>query len=236
MRLKHKSLFMKLTKAELAATIDSTLLRPESSYSDNERLCLDAIKFGFAAVCILPCYTEFCRDIIKDSSVKLCSVVGFPLGSNLISTKIEEVESLMEQGCNEVDMVINFPALFNKNYSFVREEIETICEICHSGNTLLKVIIETSLLSREQKIILCEIISDSGADFIKTSTGFAKSGAEIDDIILFKRHISDKVRIKASGGIRDFNSAIMFIEAGAARIGTSSGVNIINESSLDTNS
>lgn len=218
-----------ISKNDLAKTIDSTILRPDCNYKDIENLCKDAAKYEFASVCILPYYVPYAKNLLDGTNVKICSVAGFPIGANFISTKIEETESLLEHGCNEVDMVINIAALMNNELKFVREEIEALSELCHTNNAILKVIIETCLLSEKQKIDMCKIVSDAGADFIKTSTGFSKSGADLNDIILFKLNISENVKIKASGGIRNLEQALAFINAGASRIGTSSGVAIMEE-------
>lgn len=220
---------MNLTKIELAKSIDSTILRPDSTYKDIELLCSDAAKYNFASVCVLPIYTSYAANLLDGTGVEICSVVGFPLGANHISTKIEESESLLEHRATELDMVINIAALMNGEKNYVREEIEAIAELCHSNNAIVKVIVETCLLNQEQKIDICKIINDSGADFIKTSTGFSKAGAELQDILLFKEYVNTNVRIKASGGIRNTEQAIAFINAGAHRIGTSAGTIIMND-------
>jgi deoxyribose-phosphate aldolase len=220
---------MEITRKLLAQSIDSTILKPNTSNFDIEKLCLDAYNYRFASVCILPYYVNYASKLLDGSEVKICSVAGFPLGGNLICTKLEEIESLLENFCNEIDMVINIGALMNNNFDYVREEIEAIAELCHSGGAIIKVIIETCLLNQKQKIDMCKIVSDSGADFIKTSTGFSTSGATIEDILLFKENLSENVKIKASGGIKNLKSALDFINAGASRIGTSSGSIIMEE-------
>jgi deoxyribose-phosphate aldolase len=219
---------MNFTPLQLAKYIDSTILKPETSYKDIETLCSNAAAYQFASVCVLPYYVGYAANILDGTSVKICSVAGFPLGANMISTKLEEAESLLESGCNEVDMVINIGAVMNSNFSFVREEIEAISELCHSNDAIVKVIIETCLLNTEQKIEMCKIVSDSGADYIKTSTGFSTSGATIADIELFTNYLTNNVKIKASGGIKNLETTLRFIEAGASRIGTSSGKIIID--------
>ncbi|MBX3043977.1 MAG: deoxyribose-phosphate aldolase [Candidatus Kapabacteria bacterium] len=218
-----------MSRIELAKTIDSTILKPDSKYSDIENLCRDAAKYHFASVCVLPRYVGYAANLLDGSGVAVCSVVGFPLGANYISTKIEEAESLIENRCTELDMVINLPALMNKEFAYVKEEIEALAELCHSNDAILKVIIETCLLSDYQKIEMCKIITEAGADYIKTSTGFSLAGADLKDIYLFREFIGENVRIKASGGIRNLEQALTFVEAGASRIGTSSGVKIIEE-------
>ena len=220
---------MDISRKELAKAIDSTILRPDSTYKDIEKLCEEAIRYRFASVCVLPCYTSYSANLLDGTGVEICSVVGFPLGANYISTKLEEAESLLEHRCTELDMVISIQALMNGELAYVREEIEALGELCHSNGAILKVIIETCLLNTKQKIDMCKIVSDAGADFIKTSTGFSKSGAEIADILLFKEYISDEVKIKASGGIRNLELALQFIDAGASRIGTSAGAAIMME-------
>ncbi len=220
---------MEINQYNLAKSIDSTILKPDSSNMDIEKLSSDAAKYGFASVCILPHYTSYAANLLNGSGVKICSVVGFPLGANFISTKLEEAESLLEHNCNELDMVINIAAMINGDTAYIKEEIEALSELCHTNDAILKVIIETCLLTDEQKITMCKIIRESGADFIKTSTGFSKSGANLNDILLFKKFTGDKVRIKASGGIRSLGQTLQFIQAGADRIGTSAGEIIMKE-------
>ncbi len=220
---------MELNRSQLAKTIDGTILRPDSNDKDIEKLCKEAYTHGFASVCVLPILASYAKNLLDGSGVEICSVVGFPLGAHFISTKLEEAESLLEHGCTELDMVINISALMNGELNYIREEIEALAELSHSNKAILKVIIETCLLTKSQKIDMCKIINDSGADFIKTSTGFSKSGADLADIALFKEYINGDVRIKASGGIRNLEQAIAFINAGASRIGTSAGAAIVNE-------
>lgn len=222
-------LFMMMNVSELASYIDHTILKPNSSYKDVEKLCQEAIQFNFASVCILPHYVSYASNILGNTKVKTCSVVGFPLGANLISTKLEETESLIENGCEEIDMVISVASVINEDYNYVQEEIEAITELTHCNDGLVKVIVETCLLNDFQKIKMCEIVSKAGADFIKTSTGFSTSGAEINDILLFKKHLSPNIKIKASGGIKNLEQALNFINVGVNRLGTSSGKSIIDE-------
>ena len=216
-----------MTTYQLAKYIDSTILKPDSTYKEIELLCADAANYQFASVCVLPLYVGYASNLLDGSGVKICSVAGFPLGANQISTKLEETESLLENRCDEVDMVISIASLMNGNLNYVREEIEALSELCHSNDAILKVIIETCLLNENQKIEMCKIVSDSGADFIKTSTGFSTAGANVGDIELFSRYLSNNVKIKASGGIKNTDAALSFIKAGVSRIGTSSGKSII---------
>lgn len=220
---------MDFNRNQLAKAIDSTILRPDSTYKDIEKLCREAATHRFASVCVLPIFTSYSANLLDGTGVGVCSVIGFPLGANFISTKLEEAESLLEHSCTELDMVINLPALMNGELAYVREEIEALAELSHSNDAILKVIIETCLLSNQQKIDMCKIINDSGADFIKTSTGFSKAGANLADIALFKEYINEDIKIKAAGGIRNLEQAIAFIDAGANRIGTSAGATIMNE-------
>ena len=214
----------------IASYIDHTILNPDKTNEDIYKLCKEAIEYKFSSVCVLPHYVAYCRNLLADTGVKVCTVIGFPLGATHTSIKIAEAETAIEDGAIELDMVINISALKNKDYKTVQEDIEAVTEFAHLNNAIVKVIVETCLLTLDEKIKICEIVSNAGADFIKTSTGFSTSGATIEDIELFRKHCSENVKIKASGGIRSNDFTIQLINAGADRIGTSSGIKIFNES------
>ncbi len=213
---------------EVLGIIDHTILKPDATEEMVEKLCKEAKEYGFAAVCINPYYVKLCKKLLKDSKVKIATVIGFPLGANTSQTKAFEAKNAIENGCDEVDMVINIAALKSKDYSTVKEDIEAVVEAA-KGKALVKVIIETSFLNNEEKVKVCELAMESGADFVKTSTGFSASGATVEDVKLMKKVVGDKLGIKASGGIRDLETAKKMIEAGANRLGASSGVKIAKE-------
>lgn len=213
---------------EVLGIIDHTILKPDATEEMIEKLCKEAKEYGFAAVCINPYYVKLCKKLLKDSKVKIATVIGFPLGANTSQTKAFEAKNAIENGCDEVDMVINIAALKSKDYSTVKEDIKAVVEAA-MGKALVKVIIETSFLNNEEKVKVCELAMESGADFVKTSTGFSASGATVEDVKLMKKVVGDKLGIKASGGIRDLETAKKMIEAGANRLGASSGVKIAKE-------
>ncbi|MGE5628537.1 MAG: deoxyribose-phosphate aldolase [Solirubrobacterales bacterium] len=210
---------------ELAKYIDHTILKPEAVESEIINLCREAVEYGFASVCINPYHVKFASEILKDSKVKVCTVIGFPLGANTTEVKVFETMDALKNGADEIDMVINIGKLKEQNYDYVGTEISKIAEVV-KGKGILKVIVETCLLSKDEIIKISEIVRDSGADFIKTSTGFSKDGAKVDDIKLMKSILLDTIGIKASGGIRDKETAVAMIEAGATRIGASASVKI----------
>ncbi len=205
--------------------IDHTLLKPESTPQDIEKLCLEAKEYDFASVCIQPCYVKMAYGLLKETDVKVCTVIGFPLGANTTEIKIQEACQAVEEGAEEIDMVINIGALKAGDTVYVTEEIRRIKEAV--GEHILKVIIETCLLTDEEKVLACQCAVNAGADFVKTSTGFSKGGATVEDVRLMKQTVGDRCRVKASGGIRTPEDFIAMIEAGAARIGTSSGIKLI---------
>ncbi len=211
---------------EILSRVDHTLLAPESTLEQIYALCDEGIKYGVASVCIPPCYVEKAKNYVKNN-LKICTVIGFPNGYNTSKVKVFETEDALNSGVNEIDMVINIGALKDKNYSEVENEIRNIKEVC--GKNVLKVIVETCLLTEEEKVRMCEIVTSADADFIKTSTGFSKSGARLEDIILFKKHLGENVKIKASGGISTLEDAEAFIKAGASRLGTSKIIKIAKE-------
>lgn len=208
----------------IVSKVDHTLLSTTATFADIKNLCDEGIKYGVASVCIPPCFVEKAKKYVKDK-LKICTVVGFPNGYNEKSVKIFETAKALESGADEIDMVINIGLLKEGNYSAVFDEIKSIKEICEKN--ILKVIIETCLLTEKEKIEMCKIVTNANADFIKTSTGFSKSGAKIEDILLFKEHIGNNVKIKAAGGISSIADAEDFIKAGASRLGTSRIVKIL---------
>lgn len=210
----------------LSSLIDHTNLRPDALHSDIEILCKEAIQYKFASVCINPVYVSYAKSILKDENPKVCSVVGFPLGAVSEEMKYAEARFLIFQGVDEIDMVMNTAFLKERKLDLVKNEIKKVVEAA-DGNCV-KVIIETSLLNQDEKALACNIVMESGAAFVKTSTGFSSSGATLEDVRLIKKLVGDRVGIKASGGIKTKNEALKLIEAGATRIGTSRGVEIIS--------
>lgn len=198
--------------------VDHTLLTQTATWDEIKQICDDAIAYGVASVCIPPSYVKQVKDYVKDQ-IAVCTVIGFPNGYNTTAVKVFEAKDAIANGADEIDMVINLGHLKDKRYELLTEEIMQLKAAC--GTKLLKVIIETCLLSEEEKIKMCEIVTNAGADFIKTSTGFSKSGATFEDVALFALHIGKEVRIKAAGGIASFEDAEKFIELGASRLGTS---------------
>lgn len=214
-----------LTPQELAKYIDHTLLKPEATRNDIERLCQEARQYGFYSVCVNSCRVELARFFLEDSDVKVCSVVGFPLGAMDGDAKRYETEVAVDEGAHEIDVVMNIGLLKDGENQKVLRELRDIVEA--ADDRIVKVIIETCLLTEEEKIRACEIILDSGAKFVKTSTGFNSGGATIEDVKLLRKAVGEKFGVKAAGGIGDAKTAIAMIEAGANRIGTSKGVKII---------
>ena len=216
---------------ELASKIDLTLLKPDATINDIENLCKNAIKYKFWSVCVNPFFVKYVSEKLKNYNIYTCTVIGFPLGATTASTKLFEACEALDNGANEIDMVMNISAFKSGNYEYVKNEIKNIVEESklRKPESIIKVIIETCLLTNEEKNIACDIIISSGADFVKTSTGFSKSGATIEDVKLLKEIVNGKIKIKASGGIRNLKQTLDMIEAGADRIGTSHGVEIIEE-------
>ena len=213
-------------KTKLPSYIDHTLLRPSAQKAEILQLCEEAKKYGFFSVCVNSYYVPLCVEKLKGSNVKVCSVIGFPLGMSLTQVKMSETRYALEAGAREIDMVINVGALKDRNEAVVYHDIHSIAEVVKGYNGLLKVIIETSLLTEEEKILACKISKKAGADFVKTSTGFSTGGATIEDVKLMAKH-AYPLFVKASGGIKNQQQALAMIEAGASRLGTSSGVEII---------
>ena len=217
------------TPAVMARLIDHTLLRPDATETDVALLCDEALQYQFASVCVNPTHVRFVADRLKGSPVKTCAVVGFPLGATTTHDKIRETEQAIQFGAQEIDMVINIGALKGKDYDFVEQQIKAVVQAVHNHRALCKVIIETSYLTQEEKVLVCEFAVQAGADFVKTSTGFSGGGATVEDVALMRRTVGPRVGVKASGGVRTYDDAINMISAGANRIGASSGVNIVQE-------
>jgi len=219
-----------LTKEQLAKLIDHTLLKPDATKDDVKRLCEEAKKYGFWSVCVNPTYVSLATEILGDSDVKVCCVVGFPLGANTPEVKALEAERAVNDGASEIDMVINVGALKSRDYRLVKEDIRKVVERAKARrDTVVKVIIETGLLTDDEKVLACRLVKESGADFVKTSTGFNASGATVEDVKLMRSVVGSDFGLKASGGIRTYRDAAKLVEAGANRIGTSSGIAIIEE-------
>jgi deoxyribose-phosphate aldolase len=213
----------------IASLIDHTLLKPEATESDIVRLCREAREYSFKTVCVNPCWVDTARRRLSDSSVLVCTVIGFPLGANLTETKLSEARLALEQGAAELDMVQNAGALRSGDSAFVQAEIAALARVGHAGGAILKVILETSVLSEEEKVAACRLAVEAGADFVKTSTGFSAAGATESDVRLMRAAVGPSVGVKASGGVRTFDALRRMVDAGATRIGTSSGVQIIRD-------
>ncbi|MBL7555013.1 MAG: deoxyribose-phosphate aldolase [Bdellovibrionaceae bacterium] len=210
----------------LASYIDHTLLKADSRRAEFDKLCQEAKTHQFFSVCVNSYWVPTCAQLLTGSDVKVCTVVGFPLGASNSTTKAWEADWAIKNGAGEIDMVINIGALKDKDHAFVESDIKTVVNACQ-GHTL-KVIIETCLLTDDEKVSACKIIEAAGAQFVKTSTGFSTAGAQLNDIVLFKKNLSKHMQIKASGGIKNKAQALEFIQAGANRLGTSSGVSLVH--------
>ena len=211
---------------KILGMVDHTLLLQTSTWEEIQALCVDAMKYGTASVCIPPCYVKQAKEYMGDR-MKVCTVIGFPNGNHTTATKVFETEDAVANGADEIDMVINVGMLKAGNDAYVLDEMKAIKRACKGR--LLKVIIETCLLTEEEKIRMCEIVTESGAEYIKTSTGFSTAGATFEDIALFAKHIGPDVKMKAAGGISSLEDAEKFIELGASRLGTSRIVKIVKE-------
>ena len=210
----------------IARLIDHTVLKPQATEADIVRICREAVDYGFASVCVNPYYVPLVTDMLRGSKVLSCTVVGFPLGANMSETKALETTRAVADGAQEIDMVINVGALKSARYDWVRHDIEQVVAAAHRGAAIVKVILETALLTDDEKIIACEIARDAGAEFVKTSTGFGPGGATTDDVALMRRVVGTTMGIKASGGIGSRQDVAEMIAAGATRIGASAGVRI----------
>lgn len=220
-----------MTPAELARRIDHTLLKPEATSADIQKLCDEALRYEFASVCVNPCHAAQAAEALRGSPVRVCVVVGFPLGATLTSVKAFEAGEAIRLGALEIDMVIRIGALKSGDDAAVQADIRAVVEASRRGGSICKAIIETGLLTRDEKIRACRAAMNAGADFVKTSTGFGHGGATVEDVHLIRSVVGPKMGIKASGGIRTLAGCRQMLAAGATRIGTSASVAIIEEAS-----
>ncbi|OYT32982.1 deoxyribose-phosphate aldolase [Archaeoglobales archaeon ex4484_92] len=211
----------------IAKYIDHTNLKAYASKEDIIKLCDEARRYNFYAVCVNPYRVKLAKEQLQGTNIKVATVIGFPLGATPTEVKVFEAKKALEDGADEVDMVLNIGALKDKAYKYVRNDIAEVVRIAHEKGAIVKVIIETCYLSEEEKEIACKLAVEAGADFVKTSTGFGSGGATIEDVKLMRKVVGDKLGVKAAGGIRTYEEALAMINAGANRIGTSSGVKII---------
>lgn len=223
-----------MDKTKLAGMIDHTVLKADAKEADVRKLCEEALKYNFASVCINPAYVELAAELLKDSNVKVCTVIGFPLGANTKEVKAFETTDAINKGAHEVDMVINIGKLKDGNYDYVREDIKAVVD-ASKGKALSKVIIETCLLTDEEKVKACQLAKEAGADFVKTSTGFSTGGATPEDIKLMRETVGPEMGVKASGGVRSFEDAVKVIENGATRIGASASIAICEGKESNSN-
>jgi len=214
---------------QVAALIDHTLLKPTAAEAQIEALCQEAMQYNFASVCINPTHVKLASQLLRDSAVKTCTVIGFPLGANTTQVKVFETEETIKDGAEEVDMVINIGALKQGNDDLVEQDIAAVVEAAHREGAHCKVIIETCFLSDEEKARACRLAQKAGADFVKTSTGFGGGGATVEDVALMRQTVGPAMGVKASGGVKDFADAKAMVAAGATRLGVSAGVQIAQE-------
>ena len=214
---------------EIAQWIDHTLLKPEATVPQVNKICQEALEYNFASVCVNPSFVPFVAGMLQGSKVETCTVIGFPLGATLPTVKMAETLTVISMGATEVDMVINIGALKAEAYGQVLNDIQIVVEAAHNQRAIVKVIIETALLTKNEKIIACLLCQEAGADFVKTSTGFSTAGATLPDVELMRGVVGVKMGVKAAGGIRNLSDAQAMITAGASRLGTSAGVAIMKE-------
>ena len=213
----------------IARFIDHTLLKPDATPQQIEQMCAEAREHGFASVCVNPSYVPLCARLLQGSNVAVCTVIGFPLGATSTPAKVFEAEQAIRDGAREVDMVLHIGHLKAGDADYVREDIRQVAEAAHAGGALCKVILETSMLTDDEKVTACKLAVEAGADFVKTSTGFGGGGATVADVRLMRVAVGDQAGVKASGRVRSLVDAQAMIAAGATRIGTSSGVAIVRE-------
>lgn len=207
--------------------IDHTVLKADTPLETVKRICDEAMEYGFASVCINPCHVAYCADYLKDSDVNVCTVIGFPLGANTSAVKAFETKDAIANGADEIDMVMNIGALKDKNYDLVRNDVKAVVEA--ANGTLVKVILETCLLTEDEVKKACELCVEAKADYVKTSTGFSTRGATIEDVQIMKAAVQGKAKVKAAGGVRTHEDMVKIIEAGADRIGTSAGCSLVDK-------
>ena len=213
--------------SDLASYIDHTLLKPDASREDVLRVCAEAVEHRFKSVCVNPVWVSTVHNALKDTGVDTCSVIGFPLGATTTEVKVFEAQGALQDGADEIDMVIDIAAARHEDRDALVRDVASVAEVVHEAGAILKVIIETALLTDEQKVLACEAAVEAGADFVKTSTGFNGGGATVQDVALMRRTVGPKLGVKASGGVRSREDALAMIDAGATRIGASSGIAIV---------
>jgi len=221
---------------DLAKYIDHTLLKPDATLNDIRKLCDEAKQYQFASVCVNPSYVPFCSRYLADTDVKVCTVIGFPLGATTTETKVNETEQAIKNGAREIDMVLNVGMLKSEEHEYVKNDIFQVTRIAHRAGVIVKVIIETALLTDKEKVEACLLSKWAGADFVKTSTGFSKGGATSGDIRLMRKVVGSTMGVKASGGVRSREEAEEMVASGATRIGASASVKIIGGNGTDTKS
>ena len=207
--------------------IDHTVLKADTPLETVKRICDEAMEYGFASVCINPCHVAYCADYLKDSDVNVCTVIGFPLGANTSAVKAFETSNAIADGAEEIDMVMNIGALKDKNYDLVRDDVKAVVEA--ANGTLVKVILETCLLTEDEIKKACELCVEAKADYVKTSTGFSTRGATIEDVRIMKEAVHGKAKVKAAGGVRTPEDMVKIVAAGADRIGTSAGCSLVKK-------
>ena len=207
--------------------IDHTVLKADTPLETVKRICDAAMEYGFASVCINPCHVAYCADYLKDSDVNVCTVIGFPLGANTSAVKAFETKDAIANGADEIDMVMNIGALKDKNYDLVRDDVKAVVEA--ANGTLVKVILETCLLTEDEIKKACELCVEAKADYVKTSTGFSTRGATIEDVRIMKEAVHGKAKVKAAGGVRTPEDMVKIVAAGADRIGTSAGCSLVKK-------
>jgi deoxyribose-phosphate aldolase len=218
-----------ITYAQLAKVIDHSLLRPELTEQEVVEGCKLAARYNTATVCVKPTHVKLAAEVLKGSDVKVSTVVGFPHGSNLTATKVAEAQAAMDDGAVELDMVLNIGALRSGQADFVRDDIQAVCSAAHAREAKVKVILENAYLNEAQKILACQLCEQAGADWVKTSTGFAPSGATLDDLRLMRANVSEKVQVKAAGGVRTLEAILAVIDAGCTRCGATATAAILDE-------
>jgi len=221
---------LNISSDQLARMIDHTLLRPEATRDEVEKVCEEGRCFNFATVCVNPAWVSLASKLLKGTGVKVNAVIGFPFGATMIDVKVFETKRVLSNGAEEIDMVMNFGAFRSGDLELVKEELRSVVDITREHNVVSKIIIETCYLTQMEKIKACQLVMDCGANFVKTSTGFGTSGATVEDVKLLRQVVDHKIGIKASGGIRTYDDAVKMIHAGASRIGSSAGVNILRAS------
>jgi deoxyribose-phosphate aldolase len=219
-------------KPEVAHLIDHTLLKPEATVQQISQLCHEALLYKFASVCVNPTHVKLAAQLLQNSDIKVCTVVGFPLGATSTQAKVSETKQALDDGATEIDMVINIGALKGEDNDLVEQDVAGVVRVAHHHGALCKVIIETALLTDEEKVRACQLAKRAGADFVKTSTGFSGGGATIEDVALMRQTVGPSLGVKASGGIKTLFDAKSMVAAGATRLGASAGVKIIQEAQL----